>query len=221
MAKTAQPASYSPIPIPVARYSLPTYRIVMPHHCVILIPSFGRHSSTVLRVFSLLLSLRRGHIMGMAAPIYHSAEMVRALPDDGNRYETVHGELLVAPAPRLWHQALVRRLLVALDAFLKKHHIGEVLISPADISWSEDTLVQPDLFVAAVAEVQTLDWGQVKTLLLSVEVLNPGTERFDRFTKRRLYQEVGVPLYWIVDPDNRSSKCGRLRASSPSSSANG
>lgn len=26
--------------------------------------------------------------MGMAAPIYYTADMVRALPDDGNRYET-------------------------------------------------------------------------------------------------------------------------------------
>ena len=28
--------------------------------------------------------------MGMAAPIYYTADMVRALPDDGNRYEVVH-----------------------------------------------------------------------------------------------------------------------------------
>ncbi len=54
--------------------------------------------------------------MRMAVPIYYSADMVRTLPEDGNRYETVHGELLVTPAPRLWHQAVVRRLLVALDA---------------------------------------------------------------------------------------------------------
>ena len=30
-----------------------------------------------------------------------TAEMARALPDDGNRYEVVDGELLVTPAPRL------------------------------------------------------------------------------------------------------------------------
>ena len=38
--------------------------------------------------------------MGMAAPIYYTADMVRALPEDGNKYEVVHGELLVTPTPR-------------------------------------------------------------------------------------------------------------------------
>jgi Uma2 family endonuclease len=38
-------------------------------------------------------------------------------------------------------------------------------------------------------------------LLLVVEVLSPSSKRHDRFTKRRLFQEQGVPLYWIVDTD--------------------
>ncbi len=39
------------------------------------------------------------------------------MPDDGNRYETVHGELLVTPSPRLWDQELVFRLHVALTEY--------------------------------------------------------------------------------------------------------
>jgi len=34
-----------------------------------------------------------------------------------------------------------------------------------------------------------------------VEVLSPSTARADRFTKRRLYQEMRVPAYWLVEPD--------------------
>jgi len=37
--------------------------------------------------------------MGMASPLYYTADMVRALPADGNRYEVVYGELVVTPAP--------------------------------------------------------------------------------------------------------------------------
>ena len=140
----------------------------------------------------------------MAVPVYYSAGMVRALPDDGKRYETVHGELLVTPAPRLWHQEIVMRLSHGLRDFVQQQGVGHVLASPADISWSDDTLVQPDVFVADLEEARTLDWAQVKTLLLVIEILSPSTARHDRFTKRRLYQEVRIPEYWIVDPDRRA-----------------
>jgi len=137
--------------------------------------------------------------MGMAAPTYWTAEMVRQLPDDGNRYEVVYGELLVTPAPRLAHQLLVSRMTVAVANYLARESIGLVLTSPADISWGRDVLVQPDVFVVPVDEARTGDWSRLRSLLLVIEVLSPSTTRADRFTKRRRYQEAGVPLYWIVD----------------------
>jgi Uma2 family endonuclease len=141
--------------------------------------------------------------MGMAAPTYYSADMVRALPDDGNRYETVHGELLVTPAPRTAHQLVVTELAVSLAIYLKAHRVGQVLVSPADISWGPDILVQPDVFVIPLDELRTFDWKQIRTLLLAIEVLSPSSRRADRFTKRRAYQEHGVPCYWAVDIEER------------------
>jgi len=139
--------------------------------------------------------------MGMAAPIYYTADMVRALPDDGNRYEVVAGELLVTPSPRFWHQHLVGRISFALQTWLQSQPVGVLVCSPADISWGPDVLVQPDLFVVPFEQARTLDWTALQTLLLVVEVLSPSTARADRFVKRRRYQEAGVPLYWIVDGD--------------------
>ncbi len=141
--------------------------------------------------------------MGMAVPVYYTADMVRELPEDNNRYEVVGGELLVTPSPRLWHQVIVSRLAETVQSYLRQYPVGFLFASPADISWNSDTLVQPDVFVADLDEVRTLDWHQVQHLLLTVEVLSPTTARYDRFTKRRLYQEVGIPDYWIVDPDEK------------------
>lgn len=141
--------------------------------------------------------------MGMAAPTYWTAEMVRQLPDDGNRYEVVHGELLVTPAPRFDHQLLVSRLAVAIAKYLEHEPVGVMLTSPADISWGRDVLVQPDVFVVPRDEATNRDWSRIRTLLLVGEVLSPSTARADRFTKRRRYQEAGVPVYWIVDGDEQ------------------
>lgn len=142
-------------------------------------------------------------------PHYWNRDMVRALPDDGQRYEVVYGELLVTPAPRVWHQTLILRLVEALSGYLRRHPVGLLLASPADISWEPGTLVQPDLFVANLDQARTLDWAAIRTLLLVVEVLSPTTARYDRFTKRRLYQERGIPLYWVVDPNEHVAEIWR------------
>jgi Uma2 family endonuclease len=133
-----------------------------------------------------------------------TAAMVRELPDDGNRYEVVHGVLLVSPAPAPPRQVVVGELYHRLRLYL--HPLGVrymVLTSPADISWDEDTLVQPDLFVFP-REEWTGRWRDIRTLLLAVEVLSPSSRRADRFIKRRLYQEQHVGTYWIVDPEART-----------------
>ena len=39
---------------------------------------------------------------------------------------------------------------------------------------------------------------------LVVEVISPPSRRYDRVTKLRYYAELGVPEYWIVDPDAKT-----------------
>jgi Uma2 family endonuclease len=41
----------------------------------------------------------------------------------------------------------------------------------------------------------------MRDLLLVAEVLSQSSARYDRFNKRRRYQDTRVPIYWIIDPD--------------------
>ena len=133
-----------------------------------------------------------------------TAEMVRALPDDGNRYEVVDGELLVTPAPSTLHQRAVVELVVLLGQHARAVGLGEALVSPADIELDPRGMVQPDVFVQGlVGGRPALAWNAGAPLLLVVEVLSPGTARADRATKRRRYQRAGIPEYWITDLDAR------------------
>jgi len=75
-------------------------------------------------------------------------------------------------------------------------------ISPADITWDREKLVQPDLFVIPATEISP-SWTTVRTLLLAVEVVSPSSARGDRLVKRRLYQRQRVATYWIVDLNAR------------------
>ena len=140
-----------------------------------------------------------------ALPTEWTVDMVRALPDDGNRYEVIDGELFVTPAPSLVHQRAVVELLDIVRPYVKAHGIGEALISPADVVvYGPRKFVQPDLFVLPlVNSTPARTWSEVGRLLLTVEVMSPSTRRADREDKRALYQEKAVPEYWIVDTDER------------------
>ena len=143
----------------------------------------------------------------MGMPVHQSsqqpqwnADLVRSLPEDGNRYELIDGMLLVSPAPSKQHQRLVRMLLIALQTYSEQHNLGEALSSPADIGLSPADLVQPDVFV--VPKI-TSSWDQARDLILAVEVVSPSSGHTDRNVKRPRYQRERVPEYWIVDPDER------------------
>ena len=133
-----------------------------------------------------------------------TAARARELPEDGNRYEVVDGELLVTPAPSFDHQQAAGMLLIALQAYLTDCPLGVAVMSPADIEFDPATLVQPDVFVVPLdGGRRPKRWVDIRGLLLAVEVLSPSTARADRTTKRRRYQRAGVPEYWVVDLDAR------------------
>lgn len=133
-----------------------------------------------------------------------TVDMLADLPDDGNRYEIIGGELYVTPTPRYPHQLAASELFVLMHNYLREHGIAaRVLLAPADVRHGRRTSVEPDLFVLRKPAPLNADgWAELPTLLLAVEVLSPSTARVDRQVKRRLYQSAGVE-YWIVDIDGR------------------
>jgi Uma2 family endonuclease len=140
-------------------------------------------------------------VMPDTARRYTIAEVL-AFPDDGKRYELVDGELLVTPAPTRRHQRVAARVHILLSSYLQAHPgAGEALFSPADLRFGGTELAQPDVFVVPVDGGTS--WEDIEIVLLAVEVVSPGSARYDRVTKRRLYQRAGVPSYWVVDADAR------------------
>ena len=149
-------------------------------------------------------------------PTYHTAEMVRALnaaePLAWPRYECVYGELIVSPSPGNWHQWIAQQLFLRLHAYVEASRLAATpYMAPADISWGRsDVTVQPDVFVTpremSRAAFRADAWTPIRHLLLVAEVVSPSSGWADRFRKRRLYQERGVPLYWIIVPETRTAE---------------
>ena len=132
-----------------------------------------------------------------------TADEVRALPDDGNRYEVIDGELFVTPAPSWLHQHAAIELCLLVRPFVEPLGL-DCLIAPAEVAFSRRRSVEPDLFVVPRKDGRrATHFDDVGRLVLAVEVISPSTARSDRYRKRHLYQSEGVPEYWIVDADAR------------------
>ena len=145
-------------------------------------------------------------------PVFWTAEMVGALTAAAARmwprYETLHGELLVSPGPSVRHQWIADELLVELKLYLRRERVGEAFSSPSHITWGRrDTAVQPDVFVVPrevwAAMHRAPMWSSATHLQVVAEIISPRTRKVDRFTKRALYQQQGVELYWAIDPTRR------------------
>jgi Uma2 family endonuclease len=125
------------------------------------------------------------------------------LPDDGNRYEVVRGELFVTPAPSTMHEELLRVLSIRLRDYVEPRGLGLVYAGRTAVAF-EDSEVQPDIVVRARVKPLPRKWEDMPIPLLVVEILSPETRRRDLGAKRDLYMNAGVAEYWIVDAISRT-----------------
>lgn len=125
------------------------------------------------------------------------------MPDDGHRYELLDGTLVVSPAPSWLHQRAVTSLVVLLGVAAPEQF--EVLVAPFAVrpdgflpTAQQGTELQPDVVVTLRDAYHPA--GLQGVPLLVVEVLSPSTRLIDLNLKRAAYERMGVPSYWVVDP---------------------
>ena len=125
-----------------------------------------------------------------------------SMPEDGNRYELVAGELYVSRAPHIVHQSVISNLLHALRGYLEQNPIGRVFPEVGVILSEQDAVIPDLLFISNDRFYKAISGGRLNEAPdLVVEVLSGGTEneRRDRNVKRYLYGKYGVKEYWIIN----------------------
>ena len=130
-------------------------------------------------------------------------EEVRRLPEDGNRYELVRGELFVTPSPTEDHEMIAARLHEVLAPYVARNGLG-LVFRPRAVFRRRGSEVEPDLQVRQAKRPGAKDWDESPTPILVIEILSPTTRRRDREQKRSFYIEEGVAEYWIVDPEEKA-----------------
>ncbi len=136
-----------------------------------------------------------------------TVEDLDLMPEDGNRYEVIEGEIFVSRAPDFLHQIIVTNLIGSISAYLKNNPIGNIVPTPGLILSPIDGVIPDLVFVTHEMREKSLSGGKLRVAPeLVIEIVLPGAEnaRRDRIDKRQLYSRFGVVEYWVIDPETKS-----------------
>ena len=124
------------------------------------------------------------------------------MPDDGNRYEIIGGELIVSPSPNRPHQRLLTKLHAEVWRYVQERGLGEAYSVPVDVRLSPHDVVQPDLLFIRQDRLDIYNRrGDVQGAPdLVVEVISPSSVKTDPGAKLDLYAASGIPEYWLINP---------------------
>jgi Uma2 family endonuclease len=122
-----------------------------------------------------------------------------AWPED-EKWELVNGEARMSPKGIGSHQVLIGELDAFLRTQLKKR--GYLIAPEADVKFpAQNSVTQPDVVAFEDGERIDIDKNPFAAVpALTIEVLSPGTAKYDLGDKKRIYALAGVPEYWVVDP---------------------
>lgn len=136
------------------------------------------------------------------------------MPEDGNRYEAIGGELHVSPPPKLPHQWVSGRLFTTLNDLLVRPGYGVLFYAPLGVEFPEtEEGVQPDIVFVETRRLHILrEEGIQGPPDLVIEILSPSTARRDRTVKLDLYRRQGVGECWLVDIDAKQIEIWRFAA---------
>jgi Uma2 family endonuclease len=147
---------------------------------------------------------------------------LRLMPEDGQRYEIIDGELVVTPSPTTIHQAISKRIGFQLMLQVEQEGHGIVFYAPVDVRLSDTRVVQPDLLVLRPGRRPFITKRAVECAPdLIIEIGSPSTEERDRTTKQKLYASEGVGEYWLVDPEQHTIEVLLLGAEGEGYSSHG
>ncbi len=125
--------------------------------------------------------------------------------EPGFTYELINGEIVKKTSPHPRHQIVLSNLNESLRNFVRDKKLGIVLFAPIDVFLDEENALVPDLiFISETRKAIITDNGVEGAPDLVVEILSPGTAKYDRGDKMKVYKKHRVPEYWLVDPKLKS-----------------
>ena len=144
----------------------------------------------------------------MATTRLMTIEDLEMLPDDGQHYELIDGELITMPPTGEEHNDSSLSLLRQFLTYVDETGIGQLYIATQGfvLHRDPDTLLEPDIAIVVADRLRPVEerkgyvpgWPD-----FVVEIVSPSDRRGRIERKICTYLDAGVRLLWLVDPIRR------------------
>jgi len=128
------------------------------------------------------------------------------MPKDGRKYELVDGEVVVSPAG-MRHSEIAIKIIRIVATYLDNTPIGKIYGDHTGVILPNGNLRSPDVFVVRNEKLpdgkSPITFGELVPDFV-VEVLSPGDRQGQVAQKIGEFLEYGVPIVWLVDPEDDS-----------------
>jgi Uma2 family endonuclease len=147
-----------------------------------------------------------------------TAEQLLAMPDDGNRYELIEGELrMMSPSGNV-HGETAANIMALLWNHVRQHGLGKVFAAETGflLSRNPDMVRAPDAAFVATESLPSSDYGSSYLPLapdLTVEVVSPSDSSTEVEKKARMWLGAGTAMVLVVDPATRTTRAYRTQDS--------
>ena len=139
---------------------------------------------------------------------FKTAADLAAIPDDGEQYELIGGEIIMVPPPATYHQDVLSFFIGKLEAIVRPRHLGKVFPSPTNVHAAKHEVYQPDILFVRRDNLSIVERDGVHGVPdFVLEILSPSNAYYDLKHKKDIYEQIGVREYWIVDPMDNSIEC--------------
>ena len=129
----------------------------------------------------------------------YTYEDYEKLPE-GAPYQLIGGDLVMTPAPALYHQEISGRLFVKLHEFIKEKDLGYIYYAPVDVYLTAENVYQPDILFIRKNRSDIIKKRRIMGPPdIVIEILSPSTAYYDLREKFKVYEQCGVQEYWIID----------------------
>lgn len=126
------------------------------------------------------------------------------LPETTRPLELDEGRLIMSAPPGMRHQHSVKMLHGLLNKHVRVHNLGRVFSTTMPLQISDTSVRRPDVMFVERGNAALKDDFCVKgSPDWIAEVIEADTRQIDQDDKLDEYAQLGIPEYWLIDPEKR------------------